>query len=377
MTLDKLKVAARQHEQKEEWRAAIDLYREAIRSGEADLGGADPALYNRIGDLGQKAGDTEAATEAWEQAAFRYGEQGFFNNAIALCGKILRLDPDKVRIYLELARFHSRKRVIYDVRQNLTIYHEQMGSRSEVQAANEAILELERQFSSWTDLRLLLDDLLERESEPEVAAPEPGAPSVENDLVFLDTDSDTELTLERASEPDGEGVGSEDLVVEPTSLEVSPITDPGNDVMAELVTTSLGGHDSPGEVEEVSGIVEFEHSVEAVGSPEEIEGLEATELTSSETINSVDVITLDGLEPPTLSIELDEDDEVDAGEAIAIEQATVQGADNDDGLIFLDTDTESEPEVSPVAEPDSHLHAELMTVNPPGICLNQLGGHLP
>ena len=110
MTLDKLKVAARQHEQRDEWRAAIDLYRQAIRAAGGGEGSADPALYNRIGDLEQKAGSVVAACEAWEQAAARYGEQGFFNNAIALCNKILRVDPSRLPAYLELARFQARKR---------------------------------------------------------------------------------------------------------------------------------------------------------------------------------------------------------------------------------------------------------------------------
>ena len=112
MTLDKLKVAARQHEQRDEWRAAIELYRQAIREAEASSEGADPQIYNRIGDLEHKTGDHQAACEAWEQGATRYAEQGFFNNAIALCGKILRLDPARIRTYLELARYHARKRVV-------------------------------------------------------------------------------------------------------------------------------------------------------------------------------------------------------------------------------------------------------------------------
>ena len=103
MTLDKLKVAARQHEQRDEWRAAIELYRQAIHDAESGAEGGDPSVFNRIGDLEHKTGDDVAACEAWEQAATRYAEQGFFNNAIALGGKILRLDPTRVRTYLELA----------------------------------------------------------------------------------------------------------------------------------------------------------------------------------------------------------------------------------------------------------------------------------
>jgi tetratricopeptide (TPR) repeat protein len=88
MNLDKLKEAARKFEQREEWRRAIDVYLKAIREAE-DAGGEgtqDPALYNRVGDLEMKAGDSTAALRAYEQAAELYADQGFFNNAIAISG---------------------------------------------------------------------------------------------------------------------------------------------------------------------------------------------------------------------------------------------------------------------------------------------------
>ena len=69
MTLDRLKVAARQHEQRDDWRAAIDLYRQALAVAEQGDAQADPALHNRIGDLEQKVGNDAAACEAWEHAA--------------------------------------------------------------------------------------------------------------------------------------------------------------------------------------------------------------------------------------------------------------------------------------------------------------------
>ena len=89
MTLDKLKVAARQHEQREEWREAIELYRQAAREGAGESEGEDPSLFNRIGDLEHRLGNIAAACQAWDQAASRYGEHGLTNNAIALCNKIL------------------------------------------------------------------------------------------------------------------------------------------------------------------------------------------------------------------------------------------------------------------------------------------------
>lgn len=197
MTLDKLKVAARQFEQREDWRGAIELYRQAIREAESGTEGADPALYNRIGDLEHKAGDTSAACDAWDLAAARYGEQGFFNNAVALCGKILRLDPERIRTHLELARFQARKRVLYDVRQHLATYLECMQRAERADAAISAIESFAAEFSSWRDLQGLIRELLGRdqvdESPPDVIPVTRDAPS---GLVFLDTD----LRLERASE---------------------------------------------------------------------------------------------------------------------------------------------------------------------------------
>ena len=153
MTLDKLKVAARQHEQREDWRAAIELYRQAIREAESGTEGADPALYNRIGDLEHKAGDDGAACDAWDLAATRYAEQGFFNNAIAIGGKILRLDPERIRTHLELARFEARKRVLYNVRQQLSSYLQQMQRVGRNDAAHSAMEAFAAEFSSWRDLQ--------------------------------------------------------------------------------------------------------------------------------------------------------------------------------------------------------------------------------
>ena len=110
--LDRLKESARRHELREEWRQAIEIYQVAldtlIEQGEP----ADPALHNRIGDLELKAGDSYAATVSYEQAVEAYADQGYYNNAIALCGKILRVDPSRTQVFLRLASLHVRKNVL-------------------------------------------------------------------------------------------------------------------------------------------------------------------------------------------------------------------------------------------------------------------------
>jgi tetratricopeptide (TPR) repeat protein len=199
MTLQKLKVAALQHEQREEWGAAIELYRQALRDGESGSEGGDPSLFNRIGDLAHKSGDDAAACEAWEQAVVRYGDLGFLNSAIALGGKILRVNPGRLHTYLELARLQARKRVLYDVRRNLQTYLERMTATGHADVARTAAEKLGNEFPGWRDLDALLDELLGRETLPEPAAQaqaEPGPAG--RGLVFLDT---APLQIERAPEP--------------------------------------------------------------------------------------------------------------------------------------------------------------------------------
>jgi tetratricopeptide (TPR) repeat protein len=120
MNLDKLKDSARRHELREEWRKAIEIYQRALQDVARGGEPADPSLYNRIGDLELKAGESGAAVQAYEQAADTYSEQGFFNNAIALCGKILRVNPGRTATFLRLADLHARKNVLAESRRNLS-----------------------------------------------------------------------------------------------------------------------------------------------------------------------------------------------------------------------------------------------------------------
>src|SRR5213594_3254129 len=140
MNLDKLKEAARKFEQKEQWRQAIDVYKRALKEFEdAGAGVPDPSLYNRIGDLEIKSGDATAAIRAYEQAADLYTEQGFFNNAIALCGKILRVNPGRTPTYLRLAQLNARKNFVGEAKKNLLEYLERMNGVGQLEEAFVAV----------------------------------------------------------------------------------------------------------------------------------------------------------------------------------------------------------------------------------------------
>ncbi len=322
MTLHKLKVAALQHEQREDWRAAIELYREAIREAEGGSEGGDPSLYNRVGDLAHKAGDNVAACEAWEQAVSRYGDLGFLNSAIALCGKILRLDPSRVHTYLELARLQARKRVLYDVRQNLRLYIDRMGLTGRADAARKAVTKFGDEFPGWRELGALLDELLGREHDttawrPPEADAAPATRPAATGLVFIDTGP---LQIERASEPVADA--ADDAQSEPSvvgGIEFEPR--PDDIVVAGLEATSAPTTASPPPAGELLGLVGVAQAAREVANLPRIEGLDVAAAVPPST-----VAPLEGLEQTSLAPEPEQVESDDPA-------ATIGG-----DLVFLQTD---------------------------------------
>lgn len=289
MTLDKLKVTARQHEQREEWGAAIELYRQSIRAAEAAGEGADPALYNRIGDLAHKAGQDGAACEAWEQAATRYGEQGFFNNAIALCGKILRVDGARIGTHLALARYHAKKRVIYEVRHHLTAYCDQMARRGAEADAAAALHDFGAEFPSWRELQALVNELLGRESDAEAEAADERNGEAGGDLVFLDVEPG------RIAMPPSMAGGDTSFVIEHTSRSDVAAPEsalPRMDGLAPTVPVVPGAAlpDAPA----VENLLNVEEPAKAAGPTRALAGLEGVRLAEP----GVDVVprVVDGLQ---------------------------------------------------------------------------------
>jgi tetratricopeptide (TPR) repeat protein len=325
MTLHKLKVAALQHEQREDWAAAIELYREAIREAEGGSEGGDPSLYNRVGDLAHKAGDNGAACEAWEQAVTRYGDLGFLNSAIALCGKILRLDPSRVHTYLELARLQARKRVLYDVRQNLRLYIDQMGLTGRADAARKAVTRFGDEFPGWRELAALVDEMLGREHDTgawRAPGTDPGAGGT--GLVFLDT---APMQIERASEPAvtaHEDTGAEPSVVGGIAFEERP---DGLSVAGLEATSATppGVTPAPGELRGLVGITQAAREAQNLSR---VEGLDVGASAPPST-----VAPLEGLEQTSLTPPHVEDD--DPGAAIGGELVFLQtepAAPHDDPL---------------------------------------------
>jgi tetratricopeptide (TPR) repeat protein len=170
MNLEKLKDTARKLEQKEDWRKAIDVYLKAIQQAES---GTEPSpdlsLYNRVGDLYLKINDTTEAVRSYERAVDLYADQGFFNNAIALCGKILRVNPGRTQTYLKLCQLHARKNVVSEAKRNLIEFLERMNALGQLDQAFQAVKLFADQFSGSQEIRSMLVDLLRATSRGDEA----------------------------------------------------------------------------------------------------------------------------------------------------------------------------------------------------------------
>ncbi|HUR95427.1 MAG TPA: tetratricopeptide repeat protein [Gemmatimonadales bacterium] len=338
MNLEKLKDSARKFEQKEDWRKAIEVYLKAIQQIESGAETSpDLSLYNRVGDLYLKINDTAAAVRSYERAVDLYADQGFFNNAIALCGKILRVNPGRTQTYLKLAQLHARKNVVIEAKRNLIEFLERMNALSQLDQAFQSVKEFADQFSGSQEIRMMLVDLLRAASREEEAleqlakiagdlealggppkavatveggssAPSPAvarpAAGGRGDLVFLDTGFDLPAAAAGASPEGPAGQTSSSapaadlqLIVEappPDGLELTQLDAVGSEV-------SEVGSMAP--AEPMSGLEQMESADLELGSPEALQGLELDQQTTA------------GLEFEGVPLEQMEQPEVDMLEA--------------------------------------------------------------
>jgi len=156
--IGKLRDQARAYEQRDQWREAIGAYRQILESPEG--GEVDIALWNRIGDLHLRLNETDRAVEAYEAAVSAYVEVGLYNNAIALCRKILRLVPGRINTYRRLGQISAAKGFLADARQNFLEYADRMRRAGKLKESFEGLKEFADLSPDDTEVRRLLADQL-------------------------------------------------------------------------------------------------------------------------------------------------------------------------------------------------------------------------
>lgn len=340
MNLDKLKESARKFEQGGQWRQAIDVYKKALREfEEGGEGVLDPSLYNRIGDLEMKDGDSSAAIRAYEQASDLYTEQGFFNNAIALCSKILRVNPARSATYLRLAQLNARKNFVGEAKRNLGEYLERMDALHHREEGIAAVKLFADQFSGNPDIRLMLVELL-RDSSREQDATE--------QLEKLARE------LEERGDASGARKTREQIAAIKTDEELPPAeTSRRPDPLSGLVFIDTGFGETPAmEASDGPSMVDglaiergdSESADEWRQDTAAVDGLELTQIVSAVDDDSMpEVLTEDSMAATGDDLMMVEDDPIDIDAYPTVElEASIGPADDEDGTLSLDDDDGAE-----------------------------------
>ena len=191
----KLKKKAAELEARKNFEKALDIYEQVLAMKHAGEEDRDVALHNRVGDLHYRLGNTEQALSYYEQAADLYAEGGFFNNAIALCNKILRYSPGRTIIYYKLGIISAKKGFNSDAKQNFLEYADRMQRLGKMDEAFRALKEFADLCPGQDDVRLMLSEQLVRANRKTEA--------LEQLAILYDTlqvegrDSESVATLER------------------------------------------------------------------------------------------------------------------------------------------------------------------------------------
>src|SRR3982750_3472956 len=128
----KLKKKAADFELKKDFGKALAVYVEILDNFDQYAAELDVSLFNRVGDLMLRQGNVSDAVDYYERAVDRYAETGFFNNAIALCNKILRQSPGRVTVYYKLGKISAQKGLKQDARTNFLEYADRMRTAGKV-----------------------------------------------------------------------------------------------------------------------------------------------------------------------------------------------------------------------------------------------------
>jgi tetratricopeptide (TPR) repeat protein len=122
----------------------------------------DVSLFNRVGDLMLRQGNVADAVDYYEQAVDRYAETKLFNNAIALCNKILRHSPGRTSIYYKLGKIAAVKGFKNDAKINFLEYADRMQKAGKVDEAFRALKEFADLSPDQDEIRQMLAEQLLR-----------------------------------------------------------------------------------------------------------------------------------------------------------------------------------------------------------------------
>ncbi len=255
---------AAEFEQLKQIDRAIASYVKAIEESESVGEDVDVALYNKVGDLALRQGRVPDAITYYERAVEHYATSGLFNNAIALCNKILRNAPGRANVYFTLGRISARKGLRGDATRNFLEYASRMQQEGRIEEGIRALAEVLDLMPELNDVRTMVEDLATRSG---IALPRRKTPirtdrvptpvdspafrdQKSQNLVFLDVDYAESARLTPAVSPRVPTPPPMEVV--PTTAIITPlsaalITAPNGDDIERVAPASLEGLEANGE----------------------------------------------------------------------------------------------------------------------------------
>jgi tetratricopeptide (TPR) repeat protein len=85
---------------------AIQEYRRLL-----SIESKNPNLYNELGDIYLRASDKAQAVQNFEKASTIYEKVALYNNAVAVCKKILRIEPERADTIFKLSELRAKQKL--------------------------------------------------------------------------------------------------------------------------------------------------------------------------------------------------------------------------------------------------------------------------
>jgi tetratricopeptide (TPR) repeat protein len=337
--VEKLKDKARALETRGQWQQALELYRQAVdaaRGTELEIG-----LWNRIGDLEHRLGHTERALEAYETAIDAYVDSELYNNAIALCNKVLRIVPGRAAIYLRLGKISAAQGFLADARKNYLEYADRMQRTGELDASFAALKDFASLSPEDTEIRSLLAEQLRSYGRDAEAVEQ--LQLLVGQLVTIGADEEAEQVRDRIRiiDPDADVSGRFEAPAARRSQPKDQDVDGGLDLLPTLSLDPIGdqptlGSAGPGEdvdsvvddLEDMGLVAGFEMHLgtEPVGSSGAADDAADDE---DDAGAAFDLTIISGIDEdaPAGDVDRDEDEEGEPLPLIAFDGSVSSGAD--------------------------------------------------
>lgn len=169
MAFNKNKVmdAARRFVEKGQTEKAIKEYLRVVKEDPQDV-----RVWLKIGDLYAKKGDKVEAVETYSKVAKFYSEQGFYLKAVAVYKQILKLEPRLIEVHLKLAELYRQLGLMSDAMRHFEMvaghFHRE-GKTREALATVRQLVELDPENVAT---RIKLAELYSKEGMVEEAVTE-------------------------------------------------------------------------------------------------------------------------------------------------------------------------------------------------------------